>query len=189
MNDRDFQERTEKIAQLVERANNLVDEEARTIAFELLQSLMDMHGAVVSRIVEVLAGSGEAGRSALASLGSDPLICGLLVLYGVHPVAIEDRVTRAIDRVRAEASKTGGSVELVGLDNGVVRLKIHGSGAGGGSPAESLRRKVEQAVLEAAPDVIEIIAEGGSPAASGFVPLNMIQPASKKENKYEESAA
>ncbi len=101
----------------------LRDEEARTTALELLQSMMDLHGAVISRIVEVL-NSSEAGRASLAKLGCDPLVCGLLVLYGVHPVALEDRVARAVESVRPQLRKHGGSAELIAIADDVVRVKI-----------------------------------------------------------------
>lgn len=177
MNNSEFQARAGKIEQLVQRVSGLVDEDARALALELLQSLMDLHGAVVSRIVEVLAGSGEAGRTSLAKLGGDPLICGLLVLYGVHPVTLEDRVARAIDQVRPRLHKQGGSVELIGVAESTVRVKIESSGNAPGSSPDAFKRTVEQAILEAAPEVVEIIAEGAPSAVSGFVPLNMIQPA------------
>lgn len=189
MNSSEFQAHTEAIEQLVQRVSALPDEDARTTALELLQSLMDLHGAVVSRIVEVLANSGEAGRTALAKLGTDPLICGLLVLYGVHPVTLQDRVTRAIEKVTPQLHKQGGSVELIGIADAAVTVKIQSSGHGCGSSPDALKRIVEQAILEAAPEVVEIIAEGASVSASGFVPVNMIQPAIKEEKKYEESTA
>ena len=64
----EFQAHTERIEQLVQRVSALADEEARTTALELLQSMMDLHGTVVSRIVELL-GASEAGRASLAKLG------------------------------------------------------------------------------------------------------------------------
>jgi Fe-S cluster biogenesis protein NfuA len=187
MNNSEFQAHTEQIDRLVQRVTELADQDARTTALELLQSLMDLHGAVVSRIVEVLSGAGEAGRSSLAKLSSDPLVCGLLVLYGVHPVALEDRVTHAIEKVRPQLHKQGGSVELIGVADAMVRVKIQSSGHGCGSSSDALKLTVEQAILEAAPEVVEIVAE--VPSASAFVPLNMIQPVSTEEKKYEESAA
>ena len=189
MNSRAFQAHAEAIERLVEHVNALSDEDARTAALELLQSLMDLHGAVVSRMVEVLANSGEAGRAALAKLGSDPLITGLLVLYGVHPVAFEDRVGRAIEKVSQKLQKQSASVELVAIAETAVTVKIHSSGHGCGSSPEALKRVVEQAIMEAAPEVVDVIAEGATSSASAFVPLNMIQPATKEESKYEESAA
>ncbi len=188
----EFQAHTERIEQLVQRVSGLADENARTTALELLQSMMDLHASVVARIVEVL-NSTEPGRASLAKLGSDPLVCGLLVLYGVHPVSLEDRVARAVENVRPQLRKHGGSVELIVIADAVVRVKIQSSGHGCGSSVDALKNTVEQAILEAAPEVAEIVVEGAPASAGGFVPLNLIQPATnpaiKEEKTYEESAA
>jgi Fe-S cluster biogenesis protein NfuA len=189
----EFQAHTERIEQLVQRVSSLADEEARTAALELLQSMMDLHAAGISRIVEML-NSGEAGRASLAKLGSDPLVCGLLVLYGVHPVSLEDRVAHAVENVRPQLRKHSGTAELVGITDDVVRVNIQSTGHGCGSSVDALKGTVEQAILEAAPEVVGVVVEGVPASATGFVPLNLIQPASvqpvsKQEKTYEESAA
>jgi Fe-S cluster biogenesis protein NfuA len=186
MDNREFQAHTTKIDQLVQRVTALTDENARTTGLELLQSLMDLHGAVLARVVELLSESGEPGRVSLSKLGSDPMVCGLLVLYGIHPVSMEDRVSDAIEKVRPQLRKQGADVELLGISDGVVRVKVQAHRSG-----EKIKTVLEQAILEAAPETVEIITEGLMP--SGFVPLDMIQPAPKEVNSevnnYEESAA
>ncbi len=189
MNDGEFQKHTQRIEQLVERAAALADESARSTALELLQSLMDLHGAVMSRVVEVLSDSGEAGRNSMAKLGSDPLVCGLLVLYGIHPVALEDRVALAIERVRPQLRKLNGTVELLGIDDSVVRVKIESTGHSCGSSPDTLSNLVKGAILETAPEVLDVVTEGVASSASGFVPLNLLQPATTQEGKYEKSTA
>jgi Fe-S cluster biogenesis protein NfuA len=189
MNNAEFQQHAEKIEQLVQRVNAISNDDARTMALELMQSLMDLHGAGITRIVEVLSEAGESGRRSLDELGRDPLICGLLVLYGVHPVSLEQRVTVALQKLVPQLRKQGGSVDLLSVDEGLVRVSIQGSGNGCHSSPDALKSAVEQAIREAAPEVIEVIAEGVPGVQSGFVPLNNIQPASSEENKYEESAA
>jgi Fe-S cluster biogenesis protein NfuA len=184
----EFQAQTEQIERLVQRVSGLVDEEARNTALELLQATMNLHGAVISRIVELLDSS-EAGRTSLAKLGSDPLICGMLVLYGVHPVPLEERVIHALEKVRPQLQKHNGSAELLGIADAVVRVKIESSGHGCGSSADALKSTVEQAILEAAPEVVEVVVEGMPSASVGFVPVNLIQPAMKEETNYEESTA
>ncbi|HYG97762.1 MAG TPA: NifU family protein [Terriglobales bacterium] len=188
MNNGEFQAHTERIDQLVQRVTETLDGEARDTALELLQAVMDLHGSVVSRIVELLQAS-ESGRASLAKLGSDPMVCGLLVLYGVHPVSIEERVARAVEQVRPKLKKQSGNVELLRVSEGVVRVRIEASGHGCGNSPDSLKQTVEQAILEAAPEVVEIVAEGMTAAASGFVSLDTLQPARKEESRYEESAA
>ena len=63
MDSNEFQAHTEQIERLVERVSALRDDDARATALDLLQAVMDLHGAGVSRIVEMLGDSGEAGRS------------------------------------------------------------------------------------------------------------------------------
>jgi len=187
MNNGEFQAHTERIERLVEKVNTLADEHARAAALDLMQSLMDLHGAAVSRIIELLSGAGEAGQKLLAKLGEDPLICGLLVLYGAHPVPLEERVRQAIERVRPQLTKRGALPELVCVDENVVRIKVEISGHDHHG-ADALRTTLEQAIREAAPEVSGIVFEGLLPSA--FVPLSMIQPAFDIEEKpYEKSAA
>jgi Fe-S cluster biogenesis protein NfuA len=191
----EFQAYTGRIERLVERASSLEDAAARTTALDLLQSVMDLHGAAVSRIVELLDAT-EAGRASLTRLGADPLICGLLVLYGVHPVPIEERLARALENLAPQLRKHSGSAELIGVSEGIVRVKLQSSGHGCGSSPDALRTMLEQAILEAAPETVEVAVEVATSAASGLVPLNLIQPAPiqpapapKEEKQYEESAA
>ena len=94
-----------------------------------------------------------------------------------------------IDKVRPQLQKHGGSVELIEVVDESVRVKIQSSGHGCGSSADTLKSTVEQAILEAAPEIVAITVEGAEAAASGFVPLNMIQPTNKEEMKYEKSTA
>jgi Fe-S cluster biogenesis protein NfuA len=189
MNNGEFVAQTEKIEQLVQRVNGLADPDARTTALELLQSLMDLHGAALGRIVEIANDSGERGQKLLEKLGADPLVCGLLVLYGIHPLDCETRIRRAVDNVAPALRKKGGSVELLGVADNVVRVRIEASGHGCGSSPEALEELVEQAIVSAAPEVTQIVAEGIPAATTGFVPLNQVQPATKEEKTYEESAA
>jgi Fe-S cluster biogenesis protein NfuA len=178
MNNGEFQRHTEKIEQSLQRINTLGDENARSTAIELMQTLMDVHGAAMSRIVEMLSESGDSGRSALKKMGDDPLVCGLLVLYGIHPLSLQERVVRAIERVKPQLQKLGTDLELTSVDENAVRLALRGAKLDVHS-ATAARAKIEQAVREAAPEVAEIAIHGMPD--SGFVPLTMIQPAVKYE--------
>jgi Fe-S cluster biogenesis protein NfuA len=189
MNNGEFQAHTEKVEQLLQQVNGFCDENARATAVELMQTLMDLQGAVMSRLVEVLSESGESGRNALSKVADDPLICGMLVLYGIHPLSLEERVLRAIEKLRPQVQTLGTRLELVSAADSEVRIHVQCSHSDANSAA-TVRSKIEQAIREAAPEVAEIAIEGLLP--SGFVPLNMIQPVSqnmKQEKRYEVPAA
>ncbi|HTV65671.1 MAG TPA: NifU family protein [Bryocella sp.] len=176
MTSSEFQAYAEKVERAVERVNELKDEEARTAALELMQSVMDLHGAALARLVEVLSDTGDSGRNSLAALGADPLVCGLMVLYGVHPLSLEERINRAIEKVRPQMQKQGGTVELLDVSDSLVRVSISSSGNGCHSSPDALKASVEQAIREAAPEVIDFVAEGAASPATGFISVDMIHP-------------
>jgi Fe-S cluster biogenesis protein NfuA len=141
---------------MIERVEALLDrvetfpEPQREVATELVQSLLDMYGEGLARIV----GSG-------AELPvEDELVAHLLLLHGLHPVPVEERVMGALDSVRPYLAAHGGGVELLGVDDGVVRLRLEGACHGCPSSSLTLRAAVEEAVIKAAPDVERIDADG-----------------------------
>ena len=121
----------------------------RAVATELVQELLDMYGEGLAKIVA--AGSVPV---------EDELVAHLLLLHGLHPVPVEERVTGALDSVRPYLAAHGGGVELLGVDDGVVRLRLEGACHGCPSSSLTLRAAVEEAVIKAAPDVERIDAEG-----------------------------
>ena len=189
MENAEFQQHAARIEELVSHVTAISDNDARTTALELMQSFMDLHGSGFARLVELLSEAGEPGRTALATLGRDPLLCGLLVLYGVHPVSVQDRVAEALERISPQLRKRSSGVELQGIDGDVVRLTLQGSGHGCGSSPDALKSIVEQAVREVAPEIFEVAIELPRNAQSGFVPLNTLQAPTSEEKRYEESAA
>ncbi len=185
MDNNEFETHTQRVERLLQRAKALPDEHARATALELLRAVMDLHGGALSRIVEVLSTS-EAHHASLSKLTGDPLICGLLVLYGIHPVPLAQRVTHAIENIRPQLQKQGVGVELLQIGDDAVRVSVKNRAHGLAAAPEQIRRAVEQAILESAPEVQQISIEGIAP--SGFIPLNQIQTVTK-EKSYEESTA
>jgi Fe-S cluster biogenesis protein NfuA len=62
--------------------------------------------------------------------------------------------------VRPYLAGHGGGVELLGVEDGVVRLRLEGACHGCPSSSLTLRAAVEEAVMKAAPDVERIDADG-----------------------------
>jgi Fe-S cluster biogenesis protein NfuA len=152
--------RIEHLEALIQDLERLPDPAARDQARELVQTLLDFHGAAVSRLLERIAELGEPGHALIASLAGDELVSSLLLLYGLHPLDLEARVSQALDQVRPYLRTHKGDVELVGVIDGVVRLRMQGSCHGCPSSALTLKNAIEEAIYAAAPDVAAIEVEG-----------------------------
>ncbi len=168
------QQQIQRIEELVRKIETTADPDMRASAVELMQSLMELHGAGIERMMEIVAQTGELGDDIIGNFANDALVASLLLLYGQHPIALETRVVQALDKVQPLLRSHGGSVELLGMDDGVVRLRLEGGGKScGSSSLAALQLSIEEAIYEAAPDVAAIEAEAvaAQPAASGFVQI------------------
>jgi Fe-S cluster biogenesis protein NfuA len=67
----------------------------------------------------------------------------------------------------------GGDVQLVGIEDGVVRLQLQGSCSGCPSSAITLRHGIEEAIHRAAPDVAAIEAEDAPAPAGGLLQIEL----------------
>jgi Fe-S cluster biogenesis protein NfuA len=147
----------DRVEALLEEVERLGDPEARETALELVRGLLDLYGDGLARIVGHIA---EHDDGALAeALAGDELVAHLLLLHGLHPIALERRVHGALAEVRPYLESHGGNVELLGIEEGVVRLQLQGSCSGCPSSAVTLKHAVEDAIHKAAPDVAEIVSE------------------------------
>jgi Fe-S cluster biogenesis protein NfuA len=133
---------------------------ARVAATDAVAALLDLYGEGLARI---------AARVPADVLTGDELVAHLLMVHGLHPVPIEQRVEGALDRVRPYLRSHGGDVELLGVRAGVVSLRLEGSCSGCPASRTTLEHAVEEAVRAAAPEVDAIEAVDGSrtlPAAA-----------------------
>jgi Fe-S cluster biogenesis protein NfuA/nitrite reductase/ring-hydroxylating ferredoxin subunit len=173
-------------------------------AEELVRLLVGMYGDGLAAIMAALAEEGAAGRAIMDRLTADPLVEGLLLLHGLHPLDTDTRIQRALDRVRPYLGSHAGGVQYLGVRDGVARLRLEGSCHGCPSSTVTVRLAIQGAVQDAAPEVTEVVVEGmtappepkllqigprpaavpgaGPPAASGgaWVPLPDIGPPSSR---------
>jgi Fe-S cluster biogenesis protein NfuA/nitrite reductase/ring-hydroxylating ferredoxin subunit len=173
---KELQQGIERIEGLIRKIENLPDAEARASSVELVQSLMDFHGAGLDRLMELIAEAGEAGYSIFDKFAADDLVGSLLLLYNLHPVPLEERVMQALAKVRPYLDSHGGNVELIGITDEVVRLRLQGSCKSCPSSSMTLKLAIEEAIYAAAPDVVAIEAEGitAQPAPTGFVQIGKL---------------
>jgi hypothetical protein len=163
----EFQQRLQSIERLLGEIEGAADPNLRKTVQELVQLIMDLHGAGLERMVE-LVGSGDGGASIVSRLSRDELAGSLLVLYGLHPMDLEGRVGQALEKVRGRLRARSGQVQLLSIQDGVVRLRLDAGNA------QALKEIVEDTIYQYAPDVTALIIEGAG-AKPGFVPIEMLQ--------------
>jgi Fe-S cluster biogenesis protein NfuA len=170
-----FLQRMQRVEALVGEIERSTDPAARA-AQDLARELLDLHAAALARVVGLLSEAGEPGRAVLDACARDELVANVLLLHGLHPLDLETRVRQALDRVRPYLRGHGGDVELLGVSEGVVRLRMQGSCHGCASSAATLAQTIEQAIYDAAPDVSALEVEGAveQPAPGGLVQLGLL---------------
>jgi Fe-S cluster biogenesis protein NfuA/nitrite reductase/ring-hydroxylating ferredoxin subunit len=142
-------------------------------AEELVRLLVGLYGDGLAHIMSAVAEDGDPGL--LERLTDDPLVESLLLLHGLHPLDVDTRIQRALDRVRPYLGSHAGGVQYIGVTDGVARLRLEGNCDGCPSSAVTVQLAIEGAVQDAAPEVSEVMVEGvtEAPAAPGPVLLQI----------------
>jgi Fe-S cluster biogenesis protein NfuA len=174
-NGKEFQQRVQRIGALVQETESIADPAVRASTTQLVQLIMEFHGSGLDRALEILAEAGDPGMDLIEKLGCDPLVSSLLVLYGLHPDSLEVRVTNAVERLEPKMRKDGALVQLLGIEDGAVRIRVTPGEHACGSTTKALQATVEDAIYEVAPDITSLSVEGleGKPA-DGFVALSKL---------------
>jgi hypothetical protein len=149
-----------RIEELVHRLEEIPDAKSRETAQALMSAILDLHGAGLEAMVEIVFEGGDPGRAAIRRFAGDPLIASLLILHGLHPDDLETRVHQAL-------AKTNSNAELISVFDGNVRVRLTAAGCG-------VRAAVEAALREALPDANEIIVDEAAPA-NDFVSLESLE--------------
>jgi Fe-S cluster biogenesis protein NfuA/nitrite reductase/ring-hydroxylating ferredoxin subunit len=159
IDDQGLRERVARMETLLGEIETLPDQNARSKAAEVVGVLLDLYGEGLARMMEVVA-EGEERERTFDAFAEDELVSHLLLLHGLHPLDLKTRVIMALEEVRPYLQSHGGNVELLGVKEGVARLRMQGSCSGCPSSTVTLRLAIEEAIQKTAPDLEGIEAEG-----------------------------
>lgn len=168
----------ERIERLLAELASAADPAVARYGEQLVRTLVELYGAGLARIVDLLSEADGADLGPLARLAADPLVSGLLVIHDLHPVSAEQRVRQAVAEVRPLLGRHAGDVEVLQVAPPVARLRLTGNCHGCPSSQVTVRQAVERAVLAAAPEIGEVLVDGmvPEPGPPGDGPLLRIQP-------------
>jgi hypothetical protein len=145
------EETPRRIDDLVAGLGHIADPAARDSARELLEAVLDLHGLALARIMAAVAAS-KNGQQLLAGFAEDEQIKAVMLLYGLHPEDPETRLRRALAAMQTRLDQAGLAVRLGRVTAKGASVRISGAPAA----AERLRQEIEEAVVNAAPDLDEI---------------------------------
>ncbi|ORW08581.1 NifU family protein [Mycobacterium kyorinense] len=140
----------------------------RERAEQLVREVVELYGASLSRIVELVDDPAIVER-----LATDDLVASLLLVHGLHPHDVYRRVSDALERVRPYLGSHGGDVGLLDIVEDTVRLRFTGSCTSCPSSAVTLELTVEDAIRAAAPEIssIEVVS---SEAEAALIPAETL---------------
>lgn len=69
---------------------------------------------------------------------------------------LEERVEEVLDKLRPYIQRDGGDVELVEIEDGIVRVRLLGACGSCPSSTITLKAGIERAVMEEIPEVKEV---------------------------------
>ena len=171
----EFQEQVRQLGKLITQFDEMPEGPQKTACKELVQLLMDVHGAGLDRIMEIVFESEGPGPAIVDQLGQDTVTSSLLLLYSLHPQDLETRVLQAIDRMRPRLRKLSCSVDLAAINDCVVQVRIAAASHSCGSSSKDIRAIVEDGIFELAPDIASLEILGlEEPSSSGFVALESL---------------
>jgi len=146
-----------RMGEIVEELENTSDPQVRDRVFELLDWVDGFHREAVVRIAGLLP------NDALDLLGEDPVVARLFETYAEDDDEGEDlteSLEEALDEIRPYLHSHGGEMEVLGVEGGVVRLRLMGSCDGCPSSTLTLTQGVEKILKERWPAFQRIEVEG-----------------------------
>lgn len=153
-----------QLEQLIERLEQIKDPAAREPARGLVELILDLHGVALARLMSILAGS-DGGATVMARLAEDDQVRPLLLLHGLHPDDMETRIRRAVEGLRPHLGVHGLRIDVTEIAAGTARLRVQPSN--GATPKATifwtLPSEIEDAIIEAAPDIGKVIIDGLEP--------------------------
>ena len=157
MSSQDAEAAGEQVEALLAELRSQAGPQAAATAEELVGCLVELYGAGLARIIE-LVGEPEV----MDKLVADPLVESLLLVHDLHPLETSARVRRAVEEVLPQLGSHAGEVEYLGLDEaGMLRLRL----VQGGCSADTVRDLISRAVAAAAPEAAGVDIELVQPPA------------------------
>ena len=167
----EHRERLAAVEELIAEVGRVADPKVEALTKALLRGVLELHALGLSRVLELVGEAKAGGASLVELLGADELVGSLLVLHGLHPVALEARVRAVLEDVPA-----GWRMAEVTARDTTVRVGfVRAAGGSPGQTAERLRATIADRIARVAPEV-EVLEFSGDleETAANFIPAERL---------------
>jgi hypothetical protein len=130
---------------------------------ELVARLTGLYGAGLERLLQAVEETSGLDGSLRDRVCGDELVSSLLLLHGLHPEPLDARIARALERARARIA--GAGTIATARDGARVTVRLDGAWRCG-APRAEVAAALERALLEGAPEIVEVSVEGADWAAA-----------------------
>lgn len=172
---RGLDDRMARVESVLAELTALSNPAAQSLTEELLTTVLELHGAGLQRVLDVIEGSPD-GTALLDRLNEDTVVRNLLLLHGLHPLPLRQRVEAALETVRPFMKAHKGGVELLSIEGGTVHLRLQGTCNGCSASTQTMQNAVEKAIYDAAPDIEGIEVEGLAAPPAGPPAIDCLKP-------------
>ena len=165
----------ERVQRLTAELERVGDPAVRRIGDELVGAVIELYGEGLKRIFAAIDASPDADRLR-ERLAAEGVVASLMLIHDLYPVALTERVAEALASVRPYMESHGGNVELLGIEDGIARIRLEGSCDGCPASSSTLELAIKSALDEAAPDLEGLVVEGAAPPAPASQPGRLELP-------------
>ncbi len=148
-----------RVQELTATLEQVSDPLARGVGEDLAAAVVQLYGEGLERIFAALEEEASVGE-VRERLVDDGVVASLMLIHGLYPVSLEQRVHDALEEVRPYMESHGGNIELLGVEDGIARLRLVGSCDSCPSSAATMELAIEEALQQAAPDLAGLDVEG-----------------------------
>src|SRR5258706_1597582 len=142
----------ERIQKLIERIETLPYPAAKELIQECMEAVLAFYGQGLTRILQVVNEADAESQKVYRKLIHDDVIKGFLLIHDLHPLDVEARLGEALEKVRPYLKSHDGYVEVVCLENGITRMRLHGTSQKCASSAGTLEISNKHTVEQGWPD-------------------------------------
>lgn len=153
-------------------------EEPRDAVDAYRRALEALHCEALRRLLRGLKGD-SAALAALKEAAKDEVVYAVLRHHGLLKPSVNERVDAALESIRPALAEHGGDVRLLRVAPPAIEVELVGACDGCASSAMTFESGIRTAVLEACPEITEVVLAKGRGQGAQAHPVRFASPFAK----------